>query len=295
MDNFVLTCCSTVDLDEAFFEKRHIPFVCFHFRMDGVDYPDDLGHSISFKNFYDRIRNGATPTTSQVNSSEFIEFWEPFVKEGKNILHISLSSGISGVVNSAILAQKYLMEKYPGSVVKVVDSLGASSGYGMLVEYVADMKDEGKTLEECYEWAEEHKLNIHHWFFSTNLTSYRRGGRISSASFFLGQLLKICPLLNMDYLGRLIPRKKIRTKDKTIIETVNMMIEHAEDGTNYNGKCFICHSDCLDDAIKVKDLVESKFPNLKGKVRIYSVGTTIGSHTGPGTVALFFKGDKRED
>ena len=154
---------------------------------------------------------------------------------------------------------------------------------------------EGKTLEECYEWAEEHKLNIHHWFFSTNLTSYRRGGRISSASFFLGQLLKICPLLNMDYLGRLIPRKKIRTKDKTIIETVNMMIEHAEDGTNYNGKCFICHSDCLDDAIKVKDLVESKFPNLKGKVRIYSVGTTIGSHTGPGTVALFFKGDKRED
>ena len=266
MDNFVLTCCSTVDLDEAFFEKRHIPFVCFHFRMDGVDYPDDLGHSISFKDFYDRIRNGATPTTSQVNSSEFIEFWEPFVKEGKNILHI-----------------------------KVVDSLGASSGYGMLVEYVADMKDEGKTLEECYEWAEEHKLNIHHWFFSTNLTSYRRGGRISSASFFLGQLLKICPLLNMDYLGRLIPRKKIRTKDKTIIETVNMMIEHAEDGTNYNGKCFICHSDCLDDAIKVKDLVESKFPNLKGKVRIYSVGTTIGSHTGPGTVALFFKGDKRED
>ena len=99
----------------------------------------------------------------------------------------------------------------------------------------------------------------------------------------------------MDYLGRLIPRKKIRTKDKTIIETVNMMIEHAEDGTSYNGKCFICHSDCLDDAIKVKDLVESKFPNLKGKVRIYSVGTTIGSHTGPGTVALFFKGDKRED
>ena len=164
----------------------------------------------------------------------------------------------------------------------------------MLVEYVADMKDEGKTLEECYEWAEEHKLNIHHWFFSTNLTSYRRGGRISSASFFLGQLLKICPLLNMDYLGRLIPRKKIRTKDKTIIETVNMMIEHAEDGTNYNGKCFICHSDCLDDAIKVKDLVESKFPNLKGKVRIYSVGTTIGSHTGPGTCLLYTSPSPRD-
>ena len=286
---------SACDLTKEYIESENIGLVSLILNLNGKLIKDDLGKTLSYKEFYNEMRKGATPTTSQVNSSGFIEFWEPFVKEGKNILHISLSSGISGVVNSAILAQKYLMEKYPGSVVKVVDSLGASSGYGMLVEYVADMKDEGKTLEECYEWAEEHKLNIHHWFFSTNLTSYRRGGRISSASFFLGQLLKICPLLNMDYLGRLIPRKKIRTKDKTIIETVNMMIEHAEDGTNYNGKCFICHSDCLDDAIKVKDLVESKFPNLKGKVRIYSVGTTIGSHTGPGTVALFFKGDKRED
>ena len=176
-----------------------------------------------------------------------------------------------------------------------MDSLGASSGYGMFMNYLADKRDEGMSFEDCYTWAENNKLKVHHWFFSTDLTSYRRGGRISATSFFLGQLLKICPLLNMDDLGRLIPRKKIRTKEKTIVEMVERMVEHAENGVNYSGKCYLCHSACLEDAEKVVKLIEKKFINLKGKIVINQIGTVIGSHTGPGTVALFFMGDERRD
>ena len=295
MNNFVITCCSTVDLEKEYLEERNIPYVCFHYTLDGVVYDDDLGKTISADDFFAKISKGATPTTSQVNSEQYIEFWEPYLKQGLNVLHVTLSSGISGTYNSAYLAKRYLEEKYPNQKIKVVDSLGASSGYGMLMSYLADLRDEGKSFEECYKWVEENKLNVHHWFFSIDLTSYRRGGRISSTSFFLGQLLKICPLLNMDNQGRLIPRKKIRTKEKTMIEIVRQMVLHAQEGTNYSGKCYMCHSACLEDAQKVAQMVEKNFPNLKGKIKIHSIGTVIGSHTGPGTVALFFMGDKREN
>lgn len=295
MSNYVLTCCSTADLTREIFENRNIYFTCFHFEIDEKEYDDDLGKSFPLDKFYGAIKNGAKPTTSQVNSEQYIELWEPFLKEGKNVLHVTLSSGISGTYNSAILAKRYLDEKYKNVQVRVVDSLGASSGYGLFMNYLADKRDEGLSFEECYKWAEENKLKVHHWFFSTDLTSYRRGGRISATSFFLGQLLKICPLLNMDNLGRLIPRKKIRTKEKTIVEIVEKMVEHAQNGTNYDGKCYICHSACLEDARKVASQVEEKFPNLKDKVMIYQIGTVIGSHTGPGTVALFFMGDERID
>lgn len=295
MNDYVITCCSTADLTREAFEERKIFFTCFHFRIDEKEYDDDLGKSFPLDKFYESIKNGAKPTTAQVNSEQYIELWEPFLKEGKNVLHVTLSSGISGTYNSAILAKRYLDEKYQEVQVKVVDSLGASSGYGMFMNYLADKRDEGLSFEECYKWAEENKLKVHHWFFSTDLTSYRRGGRISATSFFLGQLLKICPLLNMDNLGRLIPRKKIRTKEKTIVEIVEKMVEHAQNGTNYDGKCYLCHSACFEDANKVASLVEEKFPNLKGKIVINQIGTVIGSHTGPGTVALFFMGDERID
>lgn len=295
MKDFVITCCSTVDLTKQRLAQKQIQYIPFHYKMDGIEYKDDFGETMPLDTFYQRIKDGATPTTSQVNSEEYIEFWEPFLRDGKDILHITLSSGISGTINSAVLAQRYLVEKYPEAKIYVVDSLGASSGYGLLVEMIADLKAEGKTIEECRDWAEEHKLNVHHWFFSTDLTSYKRGGRISATSFFLGQLLKICPLLNMDYLGRLIPRKKIRTKEKVIKEIVNQMETYAEGGNSYQGKCFICHSAVLEDANKVKDLIEERFPQLVDQVEIYSIGTTIGSHTGPGTVALFFMGEKRTD
>ena len=293
MANYILSCCSTADLTNEHFEKRDIHYVCFHYMLNGQMYEDDLGQSIPFDQFYQAMADGATTRTSQVNADEFIAYFTPFLEQGLDILHVSLSSGISGVTNSASIARDELLSRFPERKIYIVDSLGASSGYGLLMDRLADLRDEGKTLEEVHEWAESNKLRLHHWFFSTDLTFYVRGGRISKAAGWFGTVLKICPLLNMDDLGRLIPREKIRGKNKVIRAIVDAMAQHAEDGENYSGKCYVCHSACLEDAQAVAHLVEERFPHLNGKVEIYSVGTTIGSHTGPGTVALFFFGDER--
>lgn len=281
-------------MTEEYFKKRSISYVCFHFHMDGKTYADDLGRSMPPDEFYERMRQGAQPTTSQVNTQEFKDFFEPFLKEGKDVLHISLSSGISGAYNSACAARRELLAEYPGRRINIVDSLGASSGYGLLVDMLADVRDSGAAYEQAFKWAEDNKLNIHHWFFSTNLTSYIKGGRISKAAGLAGTLLKICPLLNMDAAGRLVPREKIRSKKKVIQEIVEKMRLHAQGGSDYSGKCFISNSACREDAETVARMVEAAFPRLNGKVLINSVGTVIGSHTGPGTLALFFVGDKRK-
>ena len=293
MNPYVISCCSTADLSEEHFRNRKISYVCFHFELDGVEYPDDLGKSIPFDEFYRRMANGASTKTSQINVEEFTEYFEPFLKEGKDILHVSLSSGISGVFNSASLARNLLMQKYPERTILIVDSLGASSGYGLFMDRLADLRDEGYSIQELYEWAMKNRLRLNHWFFSTDLTFYIRGGRVSKTSGFIGTILNICPLLNMNRLGQLIPREKIRTKKKVIQAIVTRMKECADNGTDYSGKCYISHSACYEDARAVADLVEAAFPKLNGKVEIYSVGTTIGSHTGPGTVALFFWGKER--
>ena len=293
MRKFMLTCCSTADMPVAFFEENEIPFASFHFIMDGKDYPDDLGQSMPFDVFYQKIADGATPTTSQINAEDYEAMWRPLLENGQDILHITLSSGISGTINSAQIARDNLKEAFPNRKILVVDSLGASSGYGLLVESARQLRDEGKTLEEAHDWIESNKLRLHHWFFSTDLTSYVRGGRISKAAGIFGTMLKICPLLNMNTSGELIPREKIRTKKKVIAEIVARMEQHAENGLDYSGKCFISNSACYEDARAVADLVESRFPKLDGKVLINSVGTVIGAHTGPGTVALFFFGDQR--
>jgi len=293
MKQFSLTACSTADMPLDFFKANDIPFACFHFIMDGREYPDNLGQSMPFEVFYKKIAEGASPTTSQVNAEDYEAMWQPLLESGSDVLHITLSSGISGTINSANIAKEVMQEKYPERRIVIVDSLGASSGYGLLVTEACRMRDEGKTLEDAQSWLEGNKLRLHHWFFSTDLTSYYRGGRISKTSAIFGTLLKICPLMNMNTSGELIPREKIRTKKKVIAEIVERMERHAQNGLDYSGKCYISNSDCYEDARAVADLVEAKFPKLDGKVLINSVGTVIGAHTGPGTVALFFFGDER--
>lgn len=294
MADFILSCCSTADLSEVHFKERDIHYICFHYELDGCQYADDLGKSMPFEIFYQKMAEGAETKTSQVNAEEFEQYFGEFLKEGKDILHVCLSSGLSGVINSAQIAKQVLLEKYPDRKIEIVDSLGASSGYGLLMDRLADLRDSGKSLEEVKDWAEKHKLNLHHWFFSTDLSFYIRGGRISKTAGFVGTLLSICPLLNMDNAGHLIPREKIRSKKRVIKAIVDKMAENADDGENYSGKCYISQSACYEDARAVADFVEARFPNLNGKVEINPVGTTIGSHTGPGTVALFFWGCERE-
>lgn len=295
MSKYIISCCSTADLSKEHFEKIDVKYIYFHYEIDGVQYPDDLGQTIPFEEFYQRMANGAETKTSQINAEEFTAYFELFLKEGYDILHVCLSSGLSGVINSATIARDALLEQYPDRKFYVVDSLGASSGYGLIMDTLAGMREQGVSIDELYSWIEEHKLELHHWFFSTDLSFYVKGGRISKTSGTIGTILNICPLLNMDNLGRLIPRFKIRGKKKVIQEIVKKMEENAQDGLDYSGKCFISQSACYEDARAVADLVETKFPKLNGKVEINYVGTTIGSHTGPGTVALFFWGKKRED
>lgn len=295
MSDYIISCSSTADLTEEHFKARNISYICFHFELDGKQYLDDLGKSIPFDRFYEAMANGADTKTSQINVAEFTDYFEGFLKEGKDILHLSLSSGISGVVNSAMIAKENLKEQYPDRKIYILDSLAASSGYGLLMDKLADLRDEGKSIDEVYEWANDNRLRLNHWFFSTDLTFYVKGGRISKASGFFGGMLNICPLLNVDFMGRLIPRYKIRTKRKVIQTIVDKMEEYCDDGREYNGKCYMCHSACYEDAREVADLIEARFPNLNGKVLINSIGTTIGSHTGPGTVAVFFWGKKRVD
>lgn len=293
MADFVLSCCSTADLSAEHFAARDIHYICFHYMLDGKTYSDDLGKSMPFDKFYQAMVDGADTRTSQVNANEYTAYFESFLKEGKDVLHLALSSGISGSYNSACIARDDLQEKYPERKLYVVDSLAAASGFGLLMDKLADLRDEGKTIDEVRDFAVANRLNLHHWFFSSDLTFFVKGGRISKTSGFFGTMLNICPLLNVNNEGKLIPRHKIRGKNKVIREIVKKMEEHAQGGLAYNGKCYICHSACLEDAQAVARLVEERFPNLNGKVLINSIGTTIGSHTGPGTVALFFWGDER--
>lgn len=295
MSDFVLSCESTADYPRSFFEERQIAWVPFHYNLDGVSYPDDLYASISPEAFFDKIKAGAQPTTSQVGVGDYVELWEPFLKEGKDVLHLTLSSGISGTYNSACVAAEQLRQAYPERTVRVIDSLAASAGYGLLMEYLADLRDGGMGFTELGDWAEEHKLNVNHWFFVSDLDCLKRGGRVSATSALLANALKICPVLNVDYEGKLIPRQKIRTTKKAIAELVRMMEAHAKDGLAYSGKCVLSQSNCRADADAVVAGIEEKFPQLAGKIEVNNIGTVIGSHTGPGTVALFFMGDRRVD
>ncbi len=293
MSNYVISCCSTADLTKEHFEKRNINYICFHFYLNGKEYADDLGKSISIDDFYKAMEGDADTRSSQVNADEFIEYFEAFLKDGKDIVHISLSSGLSGVYNSAVIAKNELTEKYPDRKIMIIDSLAACGGYGMLVDTAADMRDDGMNIDELCEKLESLKKKIHHWFFTTDLKYFVRGGRVSKVSGFVGTLLKICPLLNVDENGKLVPREKIRTKNAVIEKIVERMVENADNGESYDGKCYINHSACPADAQAVIEGVEKKMPALKGKIVLNSIGTTIGCHTGPGTVALFFMGKER--
>lgn len=295
MNEYIISCCSTADLSEEHFLRRGLSYICFHYELDGVQYMDDLGKTMPFDQLYSAMAAGADTKTSQINVDEFIAYFEPFLQEGKDILHLSLSSGISGVINSAMVAKDTLSERYPDRKIYVMDSLAASSGYGLLMDKLADLRDEGRSIDEVYEWADQNRRKLNHWFFSTDLTFYIKGGRISKTAGFVGGMLNICPLLNVNHLGQLIPRYKIRTKRKVIQAVVDKMEECIAEGKAYSGKCYISQSACYEDARAVADLIEERFPNLDGRVLINNIGTTIGSHTGPGTVAVFFWGKERVD
>lgn len=295
MSDYVLSCESTADLSVEKMSEIGVEYICFHFYLDDNEYPDDLGQTIPFDKFYQAMTDGADTRTAQISTGEYEEYFRGFLKDGKDILHLSLSSGLSGTIESARMAADALKEEFPGRKIYIVDSLAASSGYGLLMQTLAEKRDEGMGLEEIHEWAKANRLNVRHWFFSSDLTFYIKGGRVKPAAGFVGNLLGICPLLDVDYKGLLIPREKIRSKKKVIKRIVEQMEASVRDGHDYDGRVFISESACYEDARAVASLIEEHFPKTKGKIEIFSIGTTIGSHTGPGTVALFYWGSERVD
>ena len=293
MADYILSCCSTVDLTEDYLTNRDISYKAFRYFIDGKEYRDDFGQHLSYKDFYEKMRSGGEVRTTQINVDEFNEYFEELLEKNKNILHISFSSGLSGTYNSARIAAADVMEQHPEAKILVVDSLCASSGYGLLVDKLADLRDEGYSMDMLYKWAEDNKLRVHHWFFSTDLTFYVKGGRVSKVAGIFGTVLNICPLLNVDNHGKLIPRQKIRGKKNVIKLLPQVLLEHCQNGKNYNEKCFISNSDCVEDVNEVIKLLNELFTKIKDGIKVFDIGTTIGCHSGPGTVALFFWGDKR--
>ena len=295
MPGYVLSCCSTADVTRDWLEARDIKYLYFNYYLDGEVCKDDFGATNPPAQLYAKMLAGADAKTSQISAGDYMSHFEQFLAAGQDVVHVTLSSGISGTYNSACAARDQLAEKYPDRHVYVVDSLAASSGYGLLMDKLAELRDSGMGAAELAAWAEEHKSEVQHWFFSSDLTFFVRGGRISKAAGLVGGVLKICPVMNVNFEGKLLPREKMRTKKKAIVRLVDDMMDHVENGSAYTGRCTISHSDCLEDAEEVARLVGEKIPALKGKVEICDIGTVIGAHTGPGTVALFFMGDTRVD
>ncbi|MGN0038131.1 MAG: DegV family protein [Coriobacteriales bacterium] len=290
MGDYVLSCESTADLTEEKFRQIGVEYVCFHYYLDGKDLPDDLGKSMAFPDFYQAMVDGADTRTAAVGTGDYVAFWRPFLEQGKDILHCSLSSGISSTYESACIAAEQLRADYPERTIYLVDSLNASSGFGLVMQKLSDMRAAGASVHEAYEWVRDNRLSIRARFFSTDLTFYIKGGRVSPVSGFVGNLLGICPLLDIDEHGKLIPREKIRSKKKVVKRIVECMLEDVKDGRDYSGRVFISHSACEEDAQAVAALVKEQLPKAQ-PAEIFWVGTTIGSHTGPGTVALFYECD----
>jgi len=290
---FIISCCSTVDMPYSYMESRHIPVLFYTYTMDGREYEDDMDRDPrALPHFYEMLSQGKLPSTSQINVARYMDFFEEQLQKG-DLLHIAFTSGQSGSVNNAFLAARELQERYPDRKVIVVDSLCSSSGYGMLVDYVADMADQGATIEECEAWLMANRNRIHHQFFSCDMSQFRRTGRVSGTAAAVATVLNICPVMRLDAAGAIKAYDKVRGKKKALEETVKEMMLHAENGTAYQGKCHICHSQCSEEAQLLKEAIEAQFPRLQGKIRIFDIGTIIGSHSGIGTVALFFLGDER--
>ena len=290
---FTLSCCSTVDLPYSYMADRDIPVLFYTYVVDGREYVDDMGRDPeALPRFYRFLEEGKLPQTSQINVGTYLTFFEKLLQKG-DLLHIAFTSGQSGSVHNAMLAAKELQVKYPERKLIVIDSLCSSSGYGMLVDTVADLRDEGKSIEEAAQWVRENRNTVHHQFFSSNMTQFRRTGRVSGAAAMVATIMSICPIMRLDDAGAIKAYGKVRGKKKAVETTIEAMAKHAQGGENYDKRCYVCHSQCPEDAQMLIDGLEARFPHIKGKIRLCDIGTIIGSHSGPGTVAVFFYGDER--
>ena len=287
MRDYVITVNSTVDLPKEWLEERHVPVVPLKYTIDGETYTDMEG--LSAKEFFAKLREGKMSVTSQVNPEEAAELLEPYVKDGKDVLHLGFSSGLSGTLNSMRIAGQMLEEKYPEAKVIVIDTLCACLGEGLLLYKALQQKAIGKTIDETAQWVEENKLHICHNVTVDDLNHLHRGGRVSKTTAVLGTLVQIKPIIHMDDNGKLQVIGKERGRKKSLNKIVDMAVEQSKGWDN--DIIMITHGDCIEDAEYVAKLVREKMGI--DNILINNIGTVIGSHTGPGVVAVFCMGDKR--
>ena len=293
MNDFILSCESTVDMPFSLINSRDIPVLFYTYTADGKEYVDDMGRDPEALPRFYKILEKEIPSTSQLNEFQYEDFFDELLQKG-DVLHIAFGTGMTNSYQGAVAAAEKLREKYPERKLMVIDSLCSSSGYGMLVSGAADLRDEGKSMDEVAKWTDEWRHRVHHEFYSTDLKYFRRSGRMSGATATVAAILNICPILRIDAAGKIEAYDKTRGKQNAIKYIMDKMEKHAVDGENYSGKVFICHSNVIDDAKATKEAIEKRFKKIDGEVQIFDIGTIIASHTGPGTVAVFFMGDERE-
>ncbi len=288
MKNFIITTDINCDLPQEIYEKFDIRSMQLHYILEGIDYAGN-DERITPADFYEKMRSGSMPQTMQVNPAHAKEVFKSCIDNNCDILHIGFSSALSGSVGSAQLAAEELREDYPDTKIIVVDSLCASLGQGLLVYKAAQQKALGKSLEETATWTEENKLHVCHYFTVDDLNHLARGGRISKSAAMIGTMMKIKPVMHVDNEGRLIPLYKARGRKIALNDLVEEMKKHV--GSMKNDIVFISHGDCIEEAQYVADQIKAEF-GIEDFVINY-VGPTIGAHSGPGTIALFFMGDAR--
>ena len=280
---------SGCDMPEEYYVTHGVECVPLGFTMDNVNYEGESGEKISSKDFYQKLRDGAMPTTYQVTSEQAKVHIEPFLKEGSDVLVIAFSGGLSGTAGSFVVAARELSESYHERKIKVVDSLCASMGEGLLLDYMIKKADEGASLEEAAEYAENLKLNICHHFTVDNLFHLKRGGRVSTTTAIIGSILKIKPVMHVDDNGKLVAIGKTMGRKKSLNAIVDNLFTEAD--MDENDPIFISHGDCMEDVEYVKNLIWARKPNVE--IMVHYVGAVIGTHAGQGVVALFNKGKKR--
>jgi len=282
---------STTDLPLSYFDEYNVKKVNLKCILEGVTYGKEL--ELDNNEFYRLMRNeGKLPTTSQVNPDEAYEAIKESIEEGsKEILVLAFSSGLSGTYNSFRLAAEEIREEYPDIDVVVIDSLCASMGEGLFVHKAVLLRDAGKGMHDTADWLEEHKLNFVHSFTVDDLNHLWRGGRVSKTAAVIGTIAGIKPILIVDNEGHLIPMKKVRGRKKSLIALVDDMEDKMGSYIDKNDVVFISHGDCEEDAIFVKNEIEKRWGEKEFKINM--IGPVVGSHAGPGTVALFYMGDVR--
>lgn len=287
---FILSCESTVDFPYETMHQRGIEVLFYTYMVDGQTYVDDMGRDpTALERFYGFLAEGKLPVTSQINEFQYERYLDALAQRG-DVLHIAFGSGMTPSVYNAQKAAKTLRARYPERKIIVIDSLCSSSGYGLLVELAADMRDHGATIDEVADWVTANRQRIHHQFFSTDLKFYRRSGRMSGPTAMIGAVLGICPIMHLDAGGHIIAYDKVRGKRSAIERTVDTMAANAEGGEGYMGRCIIAHSACPAEAETLRAAIRTRFPLIDGDIRILDIGTIIAAHCGPGTVAAFFLG-----